>query len=45
MRRRFEKNINAQNDVVLGLALYNSIYRKGNGNFFFFFFFNKGNKS
>jgi hypothetical protein len=33
------KKRNPQNDVVLGTALYSSIYRKGTGNFFFFFFF------
>jgi hypothetical protein len=34
MQRSFGKNINAQNDVVLGPALYNYIYKKKNNNFF-----------
>ena len=38
--RCFGKNIKDQNNVVLGLALDNYIYKKENGNFFFFF--NKG---
>jgi hypothetical protein len=36
MQRCFGKVTNAQNDVVLGPALYNYIYEKENGIFFFF---------
>jgi hypothetical protein len=49
MRRCFGKNIKDQNNVILGLALDNYIYKKENGKFylfiyflFFFNFYNKG---